>query len=170
GAEHPSIANVLTNLAVLHQSKKRFEQAESLLREALRIERLHYALSHPRVAMTYNNLAALAAARKRFAEAESLLQAALDTLKVALPAGHQDLGLVAVNLGEVYRATRQHGKAAPLYREGLKILEKAWGPDDSRLAPKLERYSALMRTMEEFAEAERAQVRLVAIQVRKALR
>lgn len=170
GPDHPSIANVLTNLASLHQSRKRYSQAESFLKEALRIERRHYPLSHPRVAMTYNNLAALAAARKNYAEAETMLQGSLESLRAGLPEGHQDIGLVAVNLGEVYRATRQYERATPLFKEGLRTLERAWGPDDPRLAPKLERYSALMRAQQEYAEAERAQVRFFAIQVKQALR
>jgi tetratricopeptide (TPR) repeat protein len=75
-----------------------------------------------------------------------------------------------VNLGEIYRVMKDYERAAPLYSKGLRILEAAWGSDDPRLIPKLDRYSALLRSQEQYAEAETAQVRLMRIRVRQALR
>jgi tetratricopeptide (TPR) repeat protein len=120
--------------------------------------------------MTLNNMAAVATGRGRFAEAERLLTSALETLQAAVPADHPDVGLLSVNLGEVYRAMKDYERATPLYTKGLRILESAWGAEDPRLIPKLERYSELLRAQEQYAEAETVQVRQMRIRVKQALR
>ena len=75
-----------------------------------------------------------------------------------------------LNLAAVCVARRRFPEAAQFYGRGLAILERVMGADDIRLAGKLETYAALLRKSENYAEAEKIQVRATGIRVKTALR
>ena len=101
---------------------------------------------------------------------EALLLQALPMLERGLPAGHVETGRLWTNLGEVRRAQRRWKEAALAYQKGLEILRSAWGPEDQRLLKWLERYAAVLRSSEEYAEAARQDMQAMRIRVANALR
>jgi len=62
------------------------------------------------------------------------------------------------------------GEAAALYKRGLPLRERALGADHPKLADALENYAVALRKLEDYAEAEAAQVRATRIRVQIALR
>ena len=74
GADHPSVAIALSNLAVLLQDAKRPSEAEPLVRRALEIDEQSLGPDHPNVAIRLNNLAMLLKGTDRFSEAEPLMR------------------------------------------------------------------------------------------------
>jgi tetratricopeptide (TPR) repeat protein len=75
-----------------------------------------------------------------------------------------------MNLAILYTAERRFAESAPLYLRALPLRERVLGADHSKLAEALENYAVVMRKLEEYAEAEKAQVRATRIRVRTALR
>ena len=75
-----------------------------------------------------------------------------------------------LNLAAVYVARRRFPEAAQFYGRGMAILERVMGSDNARLAGRLEIYAALLRKSENYAEAEKVQVRATGIRVKTALR
>ncbi|QTF93775.1 tetratricopeptide repeat protein, partial [Halomonas sp. BM-2019] len=74
GADHPTVAIRLNNLASLLQATNRLAEAEPLMRRALAIDEASLGADHPTVAIDLNNLAQLLQATNRLAEAEPLMR------------------------------------------------------------------------------------------------
>ncbi len=72
GAEHPSVATTLSNLAELYKAQGRYEEAEPLYKRSLEISEKVLGAEHPDVATTLSNLALLYEAQGRYEEAEPL--------------------------------------------------------------------------------------------------
>ncbi len=77
GPEHPEVATVLNNLALMLQDTNRLEAAEPLMRRALAIDEQSYGPEHPDVARDLNTLAQLLQATNRLEEAELLSRRAV---------------------------------------------------------------------------------------------
>jgi tetratricopeptide (TPR) repeat protein len=89
GPNHPDVATVLNNLALLLQVTNRPAEAEPLYRRALAIDEQSYGPNHPEVATDLNLLAGLLQATNRPAEAEPLVRRALAILEMfRLQTGH----------------------------------------------------------------------------------
>ena len=72
GADHPSVATSLNNLALLYYTQGQYASAEPLYKRSLAIGEKALGPDHPDVATSLNNLAALYRATKRTEEAEKL--------------------------------------------------------------------------------------------------
>ena len=66
GAEHPSVATSLNNLAALYESQGRYTEAEPLYIKALEMNKKLLGAEHPDVATSLNNLAALYETQGRY--------------------------------------------------------------------------------------------------------
>ena len=76
GPDHPDVAKVLTNLAVLSRAQGRDYIAEPLYRRALLIREKALGPHDPEVAASLSNLAALKAAQGAYTEAQGLYRRA----------------------------------------------------------------------------------------------
>ncbi|HXI42321.1 MAG TPA: tetratricopeptide repeat protein, partial [Bryobacteraceae bacterium] len=74
-----------------------------------------------------------------------------------------------LNLAAVYMAQRRFTDTARLYQRALPLRERAVGSEHLKLAEALEHYAGVLRKLEEYAEAEKAEVRATGIRVRKAV-
>ena len=104
GAEHPSYAVSLNNLASLLEATGRYAEAEPLYQQALEIVRTTLGAEHPSYAVTLNNLARVLEATGRYAEAESLYQQALEIFRTALGDDHPHTRQLVENYGRLLRA------------------------------------------------------------------
>jgi tetratricopeptide (TPR) repeat protein len=78
------VATTLNNLALLYYAQGRYQEAEPLYVEALKIRRRFQRNYSPDVAATLNNLALLYYAQGRYQEAEPLYMEALQLRKSIL--------------------------------------------------------------------------------------
>ena len=97
GEEHPSIATTLNNLAGLYQSQGRYEEAEPLYLQALKIRRKLLGEEHPSIATTLNNLAGLYQSQGRYEEAEPLYLQALEISRKLLGEEHPNTNIIYDN-------------------------------------------------------------------------
>ena len=74
GADHPTVASCLNNLAELLHATGRSTEAESLYRQAWAITEARFGPDHPTVAVILNNLGQLLRRTDRLAEAEPLMR------------------------------------------------------------------------------------------------
>ena len=88
----------------------------------------------------------------------------------ALPANHPELGKVIARLANLYRLQGRLDESETRFRRAISILEQAWGPENPQLLNILQSYEALLRTRQEYAEAESVEVRTTRIRVAEALR
>src|SRR5712671_1681051 len=72
-------------------------------------------------------------------EALPLAKRALELREAALGHNHEGLVPLLLNLGELYKAKQKLSDAHSSFERALRISEKAFGPDDLRLAGILDR-------------------------------
>jgi hypothetical protein len=77
GADHPTVAIHLSNLARLMQDTNRLAEAEPLIRRAVAIDEASLGADHPNVATDLINLASLLYTTDRTGEAEPLIRCAV---------------------------------------------------------------------------------------------
>jgi tetratricopeptide (TPR) repeat protein len=154
GPDHPDVARVLGNLAVLLLATNRLVEAEPLLRRALAILERSLGPDHPDVATTLGNLAGVLQATNRLVEAEPLYRRALAILERSLGPDHPDVATVLNNLAEVLRAINRPVEAEPLNRRALAIRERSLGPDHPDVATTLNNLAGLLYATNRPVEAE----------------
>lgn len=90
GEESEQVAEVLNNLAVLHENLGQSVRAEPLYYQAIEIGRKTIGEDHPDFATRLNNLGVLYYRQERFSEAADLLRQALAIQEAKLPEEHTD--------------------------------------------------------------------------------
>ncbi|MFN2164917.1 MAG: tetratricopeptide repeat protein, partial [Anaerolineae bacterium] len=117
GADHPTIAIDLGNLALLLEDDDP-DQAVSLLRHALRIEEARLGPDHRDLASPLNNLASTLMAAGKNADAEDTLKGALSLLD-GEPAPSADRARILHNLGYLHAQREEWPAAADKLRAGF---------------------------------------------------
>jgi tetratricopeptide (TPR) repeat protein len=88
GENHPDNVTDLINLAQLYKSMGRYEQAEPLMKEAMRIDKESLGENHPAYGRDLNNLALLYQDMGRYEQAEPLMKEAMRIDKESLGENH----------------------------------------------------------------------------------
>ncbi|WP_017719432.1 CHAT domain-containing protein [Kamptonema formosum] len=154
GANHPSYATSLNNLAALYCAMGRLAEAEPLYLQAKEIWRVGLGENHPSYAASLNNLAGLYRAMGRFAEAELLYLQAQEIRRVSLGGNHPDYAASLNNLAGLYYAMGRFAEAEPLYLQAKEIRRVRLGENHPDYAASLNDLAALYRAMGRLAEAE----------------
>ena len=154
GPNHPDVATVLNNLALLHFSQGRYADAEPLLKRSLAIYEKAHGSDHPHVAVALNALAVLYRNQGRYADAEPLYKRSLAISEKALGPDHPDVARSLNNLALLYDHEGRYAEAEPLYKRSLAIREKALGPDHPDVAGSLNNLALLYDHEGRYAEAE----------------
>jgi tetratricopeptide (TPR) repeat protein len=170
GPEHPDVAIGMSGLGKLMLARRKFSDAEPLLQRAEQIDRKNFAPDHPRIGYDLCNEGMVAMGRKHYADAEELFKKSLEILDKTLPPNHPEFGKIAAHLANIYRLEGRLDESEQLYRQALSILTVAWGPENPQLLATLQSYEAVLRSRQEYAEAESVEVRTTKIRVVQALR
>lgn len=142
--ENSDILSSLNNLATLYNAQRRYNDAEPLLRRALKIGRSILGDSHPDVAAILNEIGMNYLAQGKYGDAERSLNEAL-VIREQLPgAEHPDyvtrLNNYATslnNLASLYYLQGSYDDAIPLYEKVLDIRVKTLGEDHLLVATSL---------------------------------
>lgn len=122
GAEGPSLARTLNDLAKVYYGQGRYGEVEPLLRRAMAIQEKALGPEHLDLATPLRNLALLYQAQGSYGEAEPLLMRALTIQEKALGPQHRDLFKVLTYLAENHRAQGHCREAEAFYRRALTLL------------------------------------------------
>lgn len=153
GLPDAALAEPLNELGLWHAARQEYPQAEALLQRA---QQLVEAQAGQQGEARQADLARVLASRAqvlealaRDDEARALNQQSL-ALYRALGEGGPELwvgqaGVLNSLAGNVYRK-RRFKEAEPLFLEALGLMERALGPDDTRLLPLLDNLQALYRS------------------------
>lgn len=98
GDEHPEVASVVANLAMVHEALQRFDSAETLWRCALTIRERSLPDDSPAVLMAREHLADMCAANGRPEEAIALRERALETRSRTLAPDHPQFAAAKAKL------------------------------------------------------------------------
>jgi len=131
-----------------------YAKAESLLQEALRIDRKVLGPEHADTASSLDNLAKLYHLMGEYPKAEPLLREALRIRRKVLGEENPDTAQSLDNLAVLYRAVGEYAKAEPLYQEALRIRQKVLGSEHPDTATILNNLAGLYQDIGEYAKAE----------------
>ena len=152
GETNPVTLVALQHLALCLRDLGQAEEAETLAREALEVAREIRGPEHPE---TLNAMNTLALALKDLGRTDEAL--ALQREALAIRAGfqgpdHPDYAVSAANLAYAVKATG--ATAEPEFAHAVASAERAWSPDDERLAILRAAWSVSLMEEDRDAEAE----------------
>jgi tetratricopeptide (TPR) repeat protein len=166
GPEHPDVASACSNLGSVHMHRGDQSKAEPFYQRALAIDEKIFGADHLKIIVDLNNLAVLYSEMKRFDEAEQYFDRAIKTCERSGKSSDVALAGLLVNLAGQRVARKRIDEAAPLYKRALAIYESNPGSETLRMAVVADTYAQLMRKMEEFAEAQKAEAFAMRVRVR----
>lgn len=156
---------LLTQLAVLVETKSLYAQSEPLKRRALKLAEARYGPDHPDVAIKLNNLAALLHATNRLAEAEPLMRRALSIDEASYGPDHPDVAIRLNNLAALLQDTNRLAEAEPLLLRVVEILENKGGEPLPNYSGALNNLAGLFQVTNRLAEAELLMRRALGIDI-----
>ena len=127
--EPETLASALNSQALYLEQAGRYEEAEPLYRQALKIDEATLGLDHPAYATRLNNLAALLEATGRYEEAEPLYRQALEIDEATLGRDHPDYATRLNNLAVSYAYMKRYAEAEPLMVQALQITQARLGAE-----------------------------------------
>jgi tetratricopeptide (TPR) repeat protein len=163
GKEHPRVAVLLNNLALMLRQRNDNAAAEPLLRRAAAIQVKAFGAKSPAVASTLNNLGSLLQSRSKMGEAEQAERTALRIFEQKLGPETSELATTCTNLADLLWTKGAKAEAAPLYRRALAIDESIYGRDHPEVASDLGNLGLLLRELGQSAAAEPLLRRALAI-------
>lgn len=149
-----AISKLVTLAALQYLHSGAYAEAEPLMREALRIDKLAHGQNHPKTAGSLNNLASVFLKANRLAEAEPLLREALRISKAAHGDSHPVVAICLNNLAILLHDTKRFAETEPLLREALSIVQAVHGKDHPDVAQFLNSLALVLRETNRISEAE----------------
>ena len=137
---------------MLHMS--RYEEAETLLKDALRIRREMLGEYHREVGVTKNNLPLLAEYLGNYQEALRLYEEALDIVTKAYPDDHIDIAAAMNNVANILEQTGEVDRAKAMHEKALEMRRSLLGPNNLQVARSLNNIAWLQKNKGELDNAE----------------
>ena len=166
GGDSTEVGRDLMGLAVLQVQRKRYAQAESLMKRSIDVESRHLGPDNSDLAPALNNLGALYWMMGRYGDALPLYERVRKTFERTLDPSHPDIAAVYNNLAETYWKLGRFAEAEPLFRRSLAIKESRLSPGHASLAITLHSMAGMLRDQGRLNEAEAAYRRALDIRVR----
>ena len=126
---------------------RKFDMAESLLQEHLKLQEARLGPDHPDTAPALSQLAALMYLRERFDEVEPLVLRCITLSEKKYGIDHTETARHIENLAGVYFLQGRLVEAEPLIKRAVGILEKRYGAHHKSTAAALENYAMLLRKL-----------------------
>ena len=178
GAEHPTTATLIDNLARLHRLQGRLDTAENLYRRGLAIRMVALEMNHPDLAASHDNLGIVYTALERYADAEEQHWEAVRIMGHSLARRphviDQQSRLAALykaralyNRARVFEGQQRIVDADHLYEEVVSLFEIHLGADHPDLASPLERRAQLLGQMGRADEAAELTARAAKVRTTK---
>ncbi|HXW71234.1 MAG TPA: tetratricopeptide repeat protein [Methylocella sp.] len=154
GAEHPSTATSLNNLALVLLDQGDYAAAKPLLKRALAIREKVQGAEHPDTATSLNALAGLLYSQGHYAAAKPLFERGLAISEKVLGADNPDTATSLNNLAALLDDQGDYEGAKPLYERALAIREKALGAEHPSTARYLNNLALLLFHQGDYAGAK----------------
>ncbi len=147
-------ASLLVRTAHYLRDRALYAQAESLYRQALRIEEQIQVPDHLDIANVLHRLAEIYKLLGRYEEAEMIYRRALRIREDKLGPDHPEVANVLNNLANIRLQQKKFEEAESLYQRTLRIREQMLGPDHPEMATVLNNLANVYREQGKHEEAE----------------
>ena len=124
GAEHPSTAQTMNQLAYALHDEGKLAEAEQYARTSLATSRRLLGDEHPDIAISLNHIATLLRDQGKLDEAESIFRQSLAVAQRTLGADQTDTAKIETNLGDLLASRGKLQESEGRLREGLRARLK----------------------------------------------
>lgn len=148
------VASATSHLAHLLYATNRIEEAEPLMRQALKINQAIFGRQHSVVATNLNNLATVLRGTGRYEEAETLMRRVLEIDKATMDGPRPSMATHLGNLAILLTDTNRFEEAESLMRRALEIDKATLDSQHPSVAIHLNDLALLLRDCNRIEEAE----------------
>ena len=127
-------ADLLSNLATIHDAKGEYDEALSLFQRVLTGREKTYGQYHPKIAVACNDLGLAYYWLKKYDKAIEFYQLALTSDLKTYGEGHPNVAIRHNNLGGAYKSLAQYEKAIDYYQQALNSDLKTYEEDHPTVA------------------------------------
>jgi tetratricopeptide (TPR) repeat protein len=165
GERHPLYINTLASMSIIKKAQKQYEEAESLIQEAIRGYRaLPGERDRERSLPVQHNLGLLYAAQGRYEEAIQVYEKTLHEVEGLLdPGDHISVTLMA-NLADAQCKSGHQLQAQLTYERALKIMEEVWGVEHPETLRMMNDLGQVYEMQLRWEDAEALYVKLLEVQ------
>jgi serine/threonine protein kinase len=153
GDDHPRVAYLLENLAIVAQNMGELKEAEALYLDSLSREQRAYGDRHPETTVTKSSYGLLLQREGRLVEAEPLLRSVLDVRLSLLGPDHYMVGYARVSLAMLLHDKGDLPGAESQFRQALAVYDKSLPDNHQYRASLLMHFARLLVDRGKFAEA-----------------
>ncbi len=121
GAEHPSVAASLDNMANVLEAQERYQEALKLYQRSLLIQERVYGVTHLKTAIPLNNISNALKNMGKCAESLSYSKRAVTRLEQNLGKDHVFVAFPLTNLGACLRELKRTAEALPVLERALAL-------------------------------------------------
>ncbi len=139
-------------LAMLYRSQMDFEQARTQFERSLEILKRTLPRDHPYIVTVTHNLAATYGSLEDVAMAETLEREVIESRRRVFGDDSPETALSMEALAIMLTDGKRYDEALGLYMETLRVLERAWGPDNASVGSTCRNIGVLMALREKPAE------------------
>ncbi|HEY9774600.1 MAG TPA: tetratricopeptide repeat protein [Planktothrix sp.] len=155
------LPHTLELLADFKCQNKAYDEAKSLLKEAIQLRTQVVGKTDLSVGRTFNNLAKIYYLQTNYEDAQQFCQRFLLICQNALGAEHPDVACGLTNLGSIFHVQGKMLEAEAAYKESLRICEARLGREHPATLRNLRAYAALLREMDREYDAHQLDLRLI---------
>jgi len=148
------VSSLQSNLGRLLQDQGKFQESESLLREAMEACRRSLDDSHPQYLAGLGNLGRILQLQGKLVEAEPLLRGSLEGRRKILGDTHPDTLKNLNHLGVLLQKQGKPAEAEPFLREALESLCRTLGGMHSETLSSMSHLGLVLRDQGKLADAE----------------
>ena len=134
GADHPEVANTISNLGETLRIQGRHAEAEQRFRRALAVWERAIGPDSPKLAVALNGLASIAYELGDYDVAAREYQKIAALYERSLGPDHPDLGIILGNLGEVQLRQGAYAEARATIERGIALIRGGLGPEHALVA------------------------------------
>jgi tetratricopeptide (TPR) repeat protein len=154
GTEHPSTLESMNNLALVLSHQGKYEQAEEMHRQALRLYETVLGKEHPDTLTSMNNLALVLSRQGKYEQAEKMYLRALGLRETVLGKEHPDTLMSMNNLAAVLRDQGKYEQAEEVHRQTLGLRETVLGKEHPDTLMSMNNLATVLGDQGKYEQAE----------------
>ncbi len=155
GEEHPSIATIYNNLAIVYEIQGEYKKAKEMFEKSLRMKERVAEEMCSEIAISYNNMAIMYKDWGKYKKAKELYEKSLGISERELGEEHLTTTTIYNNLAILYENMGEYSKAEELYEKSLRIKKRVLGEEHPDTAKVYNNMAIVYWRLEEYRKAEK---------------
>ncbi|KAK3938097.1 kinesin light chain [Diplogelasinospora grovesii] len=147
-------SSLLLNVAESSFMLGKYQDAEELYRQALKLRTQVLGAEHPSTLVSMNNLALVLNSQGKYEEAETLHRQALELSAKVFGAEHPSTLASINNLASVLNSQGKYEEAETMYRQALKLWTKVLGAEHPDTLASINNLASVLDSQGKYEEAE----------------